>query len=248
MLLHADHSGPGSRAHRLEATEPTVDLYWIPLGAGGHSVRFNGRLYELVAATAQHRPRRDLYHAALIVTVAQERYAIEIAPSPDAKERARGVVATGPVGSRRLRWFRLFRYEVRCCQNGRIPDLGFAVGGARRVATGAAIARQVLDVVPQVPTPVWGRDDLGAGEMWNSNSMVAWVLAEAGIDTAALRPPPGGRAPGWDAGLTVAARRRGWCGGPHRGPRHGADTGARTAPLHGCTALRPGSRWRSWSD
>jgi hypothetical protein len=27
-----------------------VDLYWLPLGAGGHSVRLNGRIFE--AATA----------------------------------------------------------------------------------------------------------------------------------------------------------------------------------------------------
>ena len=25
---------------------PAVDLYWLPLGAGGHFVRFNGRVYE----------------------------------------------------------------------------------------------------------------------------------------------------------------------------------------------------------
>jgi len=26
-----------------------VDLYWLPLGAGGHSVRFNGKASEAVA-------------------------------------------------------------------------------------------------------------------------------------------------------------------------------------------------------
>jgi hypothetical protein len=29
-----------------------VDLYWIPLGAGGHSVRFNGRVFEAIEALA----------------------------------------------------------------------------------------------------------------------------------------------------------------------------------------------------
>ena len=33
-----------------------VDLYWLPLGAGGHSVRLNGRLYEAVAAWLGRRP------------------------------------------------------------------------------------------------------------------------------------------------------------------------------------------------
>jgi hypothetical protein len=27
-----------------------VDLYWLPLGAGGNSVRLNGRVFEAVAA------------------------------------------------------------------------------------------------------------------------------------------------------------------------------------------------------
>jgi hypothetical protein len=59
--------------------------------------------------------------------------------------------------------------------------------------------------VPTVPTPVWGRDEFGAGEMWNSNSVTAWLLARAGIDTTDLAPPNGGRAPGWNAGLVVAS-------------------------------------------
>jgi hypothetical protein len=98
-----------------------VDLYWIPLGTGGHSVRFNGRVFEAIAAMRQHRPRCELYHAALIVEVDGERYTIEIAPSPDADEASRGVVASGAVGSRYVGWSRLFRYEVRCWQGGSIP-------------------------------------------------------------------------------------------------------------------------------
>jgi hypothetical protein len=48
--------------------------------------------------------------------------------------------------------------------------------------------------------------------MWNSNSVVSWLLRRGDLDTAPIRPPPGGRAPGWDAGLVVAAR-----GGARRG-------------------------------
>jgi hypothetical protein len=95
-----------------------VDLYWIPLGAGGRSVRFNGRVYEALIAAA-HR---------------------------------------------------------------------------------------VLDAVAAAPTPVWGRDELGAGEMWNSNSLISWALEGAGVAAGAIRAPAGGRAPGWDAGLVVARR------------------------------------------
>jgi hypothetical protein len=33
-----------------EEHEPGVELYWLPLGAGGHSVRLNGGVFEAVAA------------------------------------------------------------------------------------------------------------------------------------------------------------------------------------------------------
>jgi hypothetical protein len=101
---------------------PAVDLYWIPVGAGGRSVRFNGRVFEAVAAARQRRPRCDLYHAALVVELDGGRYTIEVAPSPDADEASRGVVATGAVGSRLVGGLRLFRYEVRCWRGGSIPD------------------------------------------------------------------------------------------------------------------------------
>jgi hypothetical protein len=39
---------------RIVFNGPGVDLYWLPLGAGGHSVRLNGRLFEAVAARVQH--------------------------------------------------------------------------------------------------------------------------------------------------------------------------------------------------
>src|SRR3954447_12619067 len=113
-----------------------------------------------------------------------------------------------PSTSRLLGRLRLFRYEVRCWRDGSIPDLAEAVGGARRLSTDPRAARRVLAALPVVPTPVWGRDELGAGEGWNSNSMVAWVLATAGVPTRTLRPPARGRAPGWDAGLAVARRGR----------------------------------------
>jgi hypothetical protein len=45
--------------------------------------------------------------------------------------------------------------------------------------------------------------------MWNSNSLVSWLLVRAGIDLADIGPPPGGRASGWDAGVIAAIRERG---------------------------------------
>jgi hypothetical protein len=183
-----------------------VDLYWIPLGAGGHSVRLNGIVFEALVAAWEHRPRRDIYHAALLVSVDGERYAVELAPALDRSRRDRGVVRTGAVGSRLLGWSALFRYELRCWRDGTIPDLGFAVGGPRTLTTDPLVARRLLAGVGTVPAAVWGRDELKAGEMWNSNSVIAWLISRAGIRTEALGPPAGGRAPGWDAGITVAAR------------------------------------------
>jgi hypothetical protein len=188
------------------ACTAAVDLHWIPLGAGGHCVRFNARVFEAIEAACQHRQRCALYHVALVVQLDGDGYTIELAPSPDAHEASRGVVATGAVGSRHVGWLRLFRYEVRCWSGGSIPDLGDAVGGARRLTSDPRVARRLLDLVATVPTAVWGRDELKAGEMWNSNSMIAWLIATAGISTGQLRPPPCGRAPGWNAGLEVARR------------------------------------------
>jgi putative ABC transport system ATP-binding protein len=183
----------------------TVELYWIPLGAGGHSVRLNGRAFEAFAAARRHRRRCDLYHAALVVELDGDRYAIELAPSPDADEASRGVVATGAVGSRHLGRLRPFRYEVRCSPDASIPDLADAVGGPCRLSGDPLVARRLLDLAVTVPRPVWGRDELKTGEMWNSNSVIAWLLAAAGLPTDRLGPPPGGRAPGWAAGLSAAA-------------------------------------------
>lgn len=184
-----------------------VDVYWIPLGAGagGALVRWSGRLYEAATATVARRPRRDLYHSALEVTVGDVTAAIEMAPVWT-KRGDRGVVAEGPVGARVLGRSRLFRYEVRCWSGGSIPDLAAAIGGPHRVSSEPAKAEAILDLVSKFPTLTWGRDESKTGEMWNSNSLVSWLLSRAGLVTEDVAPPSGGRAPGWDAGLVAASR------------------------------------------
>ena len=72
----------------------------------------------------------------------------------------------------------------------------------------AGRVRRLLDLVPDFPTLTWGRDELRTGDMWNSNSLIAWLLATSGHDTDLIEPPPNGRAPGWAAGLELAARAR----------------------------------------
>jgi hypothetical protein len=42
--------------------------------------------------------------------------------------------------------------------------------------------------------------------MWNSNSVVSWLLAESGLPAERIQPPRGGRAPGWRAGVELARR------------------------------------------
>ena len=72
-----------------------------------------------------------------------------------------------------------------------------------------AACRRLLALLPGVPAPVWGRDELATGEMWNSNSVISWALVRSGLSVAGVRPPEGGTAPGWDAGTVVAARQLG---------------------------------------
>lgn len=185
-------------------TEAAVDLYWLPLGAGGHCVALNGRIYEAMIAGAQRRATCALYHSALEVRVAGRRYVIEMAPVWASSERERGVVAEGPVGARWAGHLAAFRYEIRRWPGGWIPDVAEAVASPQRVSADPHAALRVLDLVPSVPRMVWGRDELGAGEMWNSNSVVAWLLVSSGIDTRRVRLPTRGRAPGWSAGLRAA--------------------------------------------
>lgn len=182
----------------------TVEILWIPLGAGQHVVRLSGRVYEALVARSQRRPARPLFHSALIVTAAGGSHVIEMTPIPDRFGGRRGVVAEGVVGSALLGRLRVFRYEIRCWRDGVIPDADQATAVTTLQLTDAD-AQRLLALVPTVPTPVWGRDEFGAGEMWNSNSVTAWLLARAGIDTTDLAPPNGGRAPGWNAGLVVAS-------------------------------------------
>jgi hypothetical protein len=188
-------------------SSPRVDLYWLPLGAGGHSVRLNGRIFEAAAARLARRPACDLFHSALEVRVPEGRFVIEQAPAwGDGADR--GVVAEGSVGARAAGRFRLFRYEIRRWRDGVIPDVGEAVESPHRLSDDPSCARRLLELVPQVPTPVWGRDELLAGEMWNSNSLISWLIARSGLDVESIQPPTGGRAPGWQAGIVVARRQQ----------------------------------------
>lgn len=186
-----------------------VDLYWLPLGAGGHFVRLNGRIFERVQALLQRRPPLDLYHSALKVRVPEGRFIIEQTPIPDHDGASRGVAVEGPVVSRLAARLRVFRYEIRCWRDGMIPDVDEAVESPVRLTSDGGETKRLLDLVPAVPPLAWGRDELGTGEMWNSNSIISWLVATSGLPAGLIRLPANGRAPGWDAGLIAAQRMAG---------------------------------------
>lgn len=183
----------------------------------------NGKVFEWFAARLEHRDRCDLYHSALQVCVPEARFVVEQAPVWR-EEEERGVIAEGAVGVRAFGRLSLFRYEIRCWHEGSIPDVDEAVESPQRLSGDPACARRLLELVPEVPTPVWGRDELRAGEMWNSNSTISWLIARSGLEVESLAPPSGGRAPGWNAGIVIARRQQ-------------AYAAAKTSPALAKTAL-----------
>jgi hypothetical protein len=190
------------------AAEASIELYWLPLGAGGWFVRLNGHVWEAIHALLDRRRPLDLYHTALVVRVPEGRFVVENCwPIPDGDGPSRGVLVEGPVASRRMARWRVFRYEVRRWRDGVIADADEAVA-IQRLSDDPVLARRLLGLVGALPSPVWGRDELGTGEMWNSNSVIAWLLARCGLPMDAIGPPAGGRAPGWAAGLVTADRGR----------------------------------------
>ena len=189
-----------------DCTKGLVDLYWIPLGAGERFVRFNGKVYEAISALLGHRRRFDIFHTALEIMLPAGRFIVEMTPIPRTAGVERGVVAEGPVGVNALGRFRVFRYEVRRWRDGVIPDVQYAVASPVRITDDVVVTQQVFDLLPAVPTAVWGRDELRAGEMWSCNSIISWTLAQAGIDLRGVPLPTNARAPGWDAGTRVARR------------------------------------------
>jgi hypothetical protein len=224
-----------------------VDLYWLPLGAGGHSVRLNGRAYEALCARIGRRPARQLYHSALEVHVPEGRFVIEMTPVHDRHGEQRGVVTGGPVGSRWAGRLKICRYEIRRWRDGQIGDVGEAVDSPRRLSNDEHAARCMLELAPRVPPAVWGRDELHTGDMWNSNSVISWLIAGSGIDAQSITPPSGGRAPGWQAGLVVAGRQHLRCRArelqprPPSAHRAAAEPGrelARAAARAGLTEIR----------
>ena len=155
------------------ATEARIDVWWLPVGAGGHVVIHTSRWWELIQARKGRRAPRPLFHAALEVFVGDVPHLIEMAPAWGVPGPSRGVVATGPVGVRWLGRSRFFRSEVRCWADGILPDRASAVDSPVSFPLAEGEAQSLLSRVGTVPRLTWGRDTLGCGDMWNSNSLVS---------------------------------------------------------------------------
>jgi hypothetical protein len=94
-----------------------------------------------------------------------------------------------------------------------------AVDSPRRLTNDEDRARRVRDLIAQVPTPVWGRDELATGEMWNSNSVISVgdcaQRARRKVNSASCRGTRA-RLAGRPRGCAQAERNR------HHGPAPGA--------------------------
>ena len=188
--------------------DASVRLYWLPLGAGGRSVRWSGRIFEAIVARNQGRSTQDLYHSALEVNIGADHFIIEMThPVWGGGVVDRGVALEGSVGSRSLGLSKLFRYEIRCWSNGVIPDLAEAIDSPQIMSRDLVRARKLVELVPQVPALTWGRDESHLGEMWNSNSLISWLLARSDHEMDDVVPPANGRAPGWNSGLFLATQQ-----------------------------------------
>ena len=88
-----------------------------------------------------------------------------------------------------------------------IPDLASAVGSRVHLSSEADVINQALALVLSVPRPVWGR-----GRAWCGRDVELQLGSRLGSDPnryleVAGEPPNHGRAPGWNAEVTVGERQ-----------------------------------------
>ena len=138
-----------------------------------------------LGAARRPDPQR-LFHSALVVRPDAGSSVIEMAPVWSSREPDRGIVVEGPVGRRWLGRSRLFRYEVRPGVTASSPTSATRRRARRRRRSGED-GTACLAPRAGLPTRTWGLDERGTGEMWNSNSLVSWLLSRAGLPVAISR-------------------------------------------------------------
>ena len=184
-----------------------IDLYWLPLGAGGRVVPRCGRAFERLSAAREHRAAQPLFHSAL--EVADE--------APGYVDRdGSGLVQRGP-GARRGR--RGAGRPSTARPAPRLPVRGALLAGRprsptwpgrsespQRLTDDAAVAARVLAQRSVVPALTWGRDELGLGrhvELQQPRRLAAVHLRSGRGAGVSRRRAVVGR-PAGDAGLALA--------------------------------------------
>lgn len=183
----------------MNVVDVVARVRWAPVGAGGRVARCTSAWWERTVAAREHRAPQVLVHALLEVVVDGAPRTIDMSPTWGKAVTRRHVITVGPVGSRILRWCPMFRYELRVVLE---PDTSSEV---LQVSDDFQLSGRVFEDLADVPAYTWGRDEGGAGEMWTSNSVVAWLLERS--DVSPIEPPAGHRAPGWNAGALLARSR-----------------------------------------
>ena len=187
---------------RSSVRQPLTSIGYRCRGAERQSPRaLNGKAYEALSAAFERR-RLTSTMPDFEVRLGDGSFVIEVAPSPDAACRP---------GRRRRRpcWQPLRRCPTALPLRGPLlvgrsdPDVDEAVASP---CACLMIQRPLIACSSSYPPSrhsVWGRDELQTGDMWNSNSVISWLIARAHllVDVAL---PPHGRAPGWAAGIRVA--------------------------------------------
>ncbi len=208
------HDRPtGASGHPSEQLQPApgIDLYWLPLGAGGQFVRLNGRVYEAAQAYRERRPRLDLYHSALEVYVPEGRFVIETAwPIPDADAASRGValeVPSSPAGSRASA-----RSDTRCAAGGTARSPTSAGPWPAPSASATTSRQRAWYSSSRDPCPSW----CGAATSWGRATCGTRTPWSRGSSRAVVSRPQRSALPSTDAlpdgaqgsSLRSAGRRR----------------------------------------
>lgn len=177
----------------------SLELLWIPVGAGTRFQRASLVLYEAVAAAISRRPRVALVHAGIKLGLDGKLYTFELMPAPPGPNHTGEV--TGPVGVRGADRLRLFRYRACLFESEALPDEAWAIGEPLRLSDDPEVVRRVIELRRAIPAYTWGRRRRGHSEMWTSDSAVSWLLGRAGVDVSSIEVPKGTRAPGWRSGI-----------------------------------------------
>ena len=54
-VVHRPKSTSVSQLRHTPVAQTSIELYWLPLGAGGWFVRLNGRIYEAIQVRLERR-------------------------------------------------------------------------------------------------------------------------------------------------------------------------------------------------